>query len=663
MVEEIERPKGNTDEDVLTRVRARYPEVEEYWKEDFEKAKDDQKFRNGTHWPEAIEKQRVKDGRPCMVINRTENFIDQVTGDQRQNRPQIKIIPSEDGSDPIVAEIMTGLIRNIEYQSTADTAYDGAFDQGVGNGFGWFQFETKYCDPKSFNQEIGIKQIENCFSVLKDPLGRYCYVIERMSKEEFSINYPDASMVAFDKGQKWRGSTNWLSGDTIMLADYWERRPITRTLLLLDNEKTVYKDEISDEYMAKHSLKILKERKSESFEVWWHKTNGFEILESKPWPGTIIPVVGVMGKCLNLDGKNIHRSLIRWAKDPLRMLDYARSSAAETLALAPKIPYVAEEGQIEGHEQEWADANKSNSSVLVYKRVEGVPNAPQRQEPATMNTAAFTEAKASEEDLEAVMGIYKAGLGAPSNERSGIAQKERKRESDTGTFAFIDNLTRALTEAGKIFVDIIPKIYDAKRVIRIKNLDETEQFVMINGKIEGGDVKKYGIPEKTEEGAFYDLKVGKYDVQVTTGPSHATQRREASEGMIDFVEAVPDTGPVIMDLIADVQDWPGKEKLVKRLKKMLPPEMRDKEEGEEEEQEQEPPPPPTPAEQIEMQKLEIEAEKLRVEMEKLDVDRMKIAADATKAAQDGDERIAEIATDIANKALQDFTEGKASLSQ
>jgi len=41
--------------------------------------------------------------------------------------------------------------------------------------------------------------------------------------------------------------------------------------------------------------------------------------------------------------------------------------------------------------------------------------------------------------------------------------------------------------------------------------------------------------------------------------------------MRDFVRTAPNTAAFVMDLIAEVQDWPGALKIAKRLKKLLPP--------------------------------------------------------------------------------------------
>jgi hypothetical protein len=43
------------------------------------------------------------------------------------------------------------------------------------------------------------------------------------------------------------------------------------------------------------------------------------------------------------------------------------------------------------------------------------------------------------DDIKSVTGQYNASLGQTSNERSGKAILARQRESDTGTYHYVDN--------------------------------------------------------------------------------------------------------------------------------------------------------------------------------------------------------------------------------
>ena len=658
-----EEGKEPTEEDDIIRHALKRWELANHAEyENRDLAVDDQRFLNGEHWPVEVEKARETDKRPTLTINRFPAFLDQVVGDQRLNKASIKVRPVDDDSDVTVADIQSGIIRNIEYLSSAEAIYDYCLEQAAGSGMSYFMLATQYENEDSFLQEPRIKVIKNSFSTYLDPNAKeldksdaeWGFVIEDMAREEFHRKYPEHGKEEGKGGQDWsrgRGEevSKWFTADEVRVASYYKKVRTKRLIALLSNGAVVDKKDATPEALLGWAneepemegafdvsiqnppLEIVKERTVEDVEVLHYKITGAKILEGpNKWVGKYIPIIPVCGKELNVQGRVIYRGLIRFAKDSARMYNYWRTAATEVVALAPKTPWVATAKQIEGYEHDWKNANTQNISVLTYKHQTGVP-MPQRTSPASLPVGMVNEAQVSVEDMKAVIGIYDAKLGARSNEKSGVAIRERKRESDVGTFAFIDNLHRAIGFAGRQLVDIIPKLYDTPRIVRIRGLDDKEGFVMINQEIPLETKGKYTYDNKAvKEGdkpAFYDLKSGKYDVVVETGPSFSTQRVEASESMISFVSAVPAAGEATMDLVAKAQDWPNKDEFVKRLEKILPEGMVEPEEGAEEE----PPPPPSPQEQmaIEAQQREmaLEEAKIQVEFGKLEVEKMKIAQD------------------------------------
>jgi len=128
-------------EDVLKEAKEAFRLCEEREAENRKEALDDLRFaRLGEQWDERIRKQRDRDGRPYVTVNRLPAFIRQVVNDARQNKPQIVCHPADSAADPQTAEILNGLIRQIEASSKADHAYDTALECAVTLGFGWFRF-------------------------------------------------------------------------------------------------------------------------------------------------------------------------------------------------------------------------------------------------------------------------------------------------------------------------------------------------------------------------------------------------------------------------------------------------------------------------------------------------------------------------------------------
>lgn len=532
---------------------------------------DDLEFSVGKQWPEQIKAERDSDGRPSLVINKMPQFIHQVTNEQRQNRPSIKISPVDDQSDVEVAKILEGLIRNIQNTSNADVAYDSAFDAAVRMGRGFFRVCTDYVDEMSFDQEIKIQQVPNHFAVYLDPSSNepdgsdanWGFVFDEVDKDEYMIQYPDSALTQM---ASWTSIgddyLDWIDKNTCRLAEYYCRD--FKTIEIFNTPDGVMKEDQLDEETKAFLRKEGRSRFTQVKTINYYKINGMEILERSEFAAPYIPICPVYGDRVNVNGIWTYESLVRHAKDPQRAYNYWVSAETEAIALAPKAPFIVAEGQIPRvYEQQWKNANRKPNAFLVYKPVDFMGNAlppPQRNsyEPPI---AAITNARAgASEDIKATTGIYDASLGSRSNETSGRAINARNQQTQTSNFHFVDNLARSLRYAGRIMVALIPKIYDAPRAERILGENGEEEIVVLNDYFQKG-----------QQRMIYDLSVGKYDVVVETGPSFATKRQEAVADLLELAKILgPDMASKISDLLVSNMDSPISKELTERLRKFLP---------------------------------------------------------------------------------------------
>jgi hypothetical protein len=168
--EDSEVAKQAIDDDALLAVaRRRFALAEEWESAQRIRMRDALRFRAGDQWPEEVMKQRMLERRPCLTINRTQNFINQIVNEQRQQPPAIKVSPVDSGADVEVARIEQGLIRHIETVSDAEEAYMTAFRECVTHGKGFFRILLDYAGPFTFDQELRIGRIHDTFSVYIDP--------------------------------------------------------------------------------------------------------------------------------------------------------------------------------------------------------------------------------------------------------------------------------------------------------------------------------------------------------------------------------------------------------------------------------------------------------------------------------------------------------------
>src|SRR4051812_3017872 len=217
------------------------------------------------------------------------------------------------------------------------------------------------------------------------------------------------------------------------------------------------------------------------------------------------------------------------------MYNYWRTTTTELIALAPRAPWIGEEGAFDA-DPNWETANQTSHTKLEYAR--GTP-PPQRQPFSGVPAGALQEALSANDDMKSIIGIYDASLGARSNETSGRAILARQREGDVSTFHFIDNLSRAIRHGGRVLLDLIPKVYTTERMIRVLGHDLAPQNVAI------APTGQPVTPQTNEAGNLighvYDITAGKYDLTVAAGPSYTTRREEVTAILTDVMRSVPDS--------------------------------------------------------------------------------------------------------------------------
>ena len=590
--------KDKSNSDILATARSRMEMAISALSESREDEIDDLKFYAGSpdnhwQWPAdvlatrgAVQGQTIN-ARPCLTINKLPQHVRQVTNDQRQNRPSGKVIPADDKGDVEVAEIFNGIVRHIEYISDADVAYDTACENQVSYGEGYIRVLTEYCDANTFDQDIKIGRVRNSFSVYMDPMiqdpcgsdARWCFITEDVAKKDYERMYPDSAPITTlqSLGVGDQNLSQWLNEDTVRIADYYYIEHDKATLNLYPGNATAFKGTPEDTQLTAIYGKPSRTRESDRVKVKYCKINGYEILEERDWAGKHIPVVRVVGNEFEVDGRLYVSGLVRNAKDAQRMYNYWVSQEAEMLALAPKAPFIGYGGQFEGYETQWKTANTTNWPYLeVNPDVTDGQGAtlplPQRAQPPMASSGLLQAKSGAAEDIKNTTGQYNASLGMASNERSGKAILARQRESDTGTYHYVDNLARAVRYVTRQLVDLIPKIYDTQRIARIIGEDGETDMAKIDP-MQQEPVKRIVDEQGITIDKIYNPAVGKYDVVVTTGPGYATKRQESLEAMAQLLQGNPQLWAVAGDLFIKNMDWPGAQEMAKRFAKTIDPKL------------------------------------------------------------------------------------------
>jgi len=493
----------------------------------FTKAIELLKFKYGEQWTEKQKDKREAAGRPALTINEMSKFSNQVCGEMRRNKVQIKVVPANGKASKDNAEIKAGMIKNIEYISDAEVIYDHAGKMLVDCGFGAGRVLSRYTDDEDdpFLQELYIKALDNPFAVHPDPMasdsrfysdGEFFFVDTPMTKEDFIEEYGEENIPTATLGNEITNTERerWYSQNAIIVREYYYKKYTVKHMVQLSDgqnmessaaekfiagmTQTITQAKAEQDTQRAEALaagvafdestieldevpEILKKRDIKEPHVIWLKITAEKILESNEWPGELIPVAFVTGEYSNIAGERRYDGLFKDAQDPQKLINNAYTSLWEIVALMPKTPWKASAKMIEGYKNDYLSANAENFPILLYNHDPKFPGkAPEQNQMGQMPVAMYTILGECKQNLKDSVGMYNDDVGDKSSAVSGKAIIARQTPGDTSTYVYHDNRSGFVAQLGKILNDAIPHFYDTPRDVRLRGFSDKDSTVPIN---------------------------------------------------------------------------------------------------------------------------------------------------------------------------------------
>lgn len=565
---------------------------------------EDTKFANGDarnnfQWEEAMRSYRTGQNKPAFTINKTRQHCLQVINDARQNKQGVTVKAAGGEASYKSAQIFAAVIRHIEYKSNAQqNVYTTALRTQVIGGIGYWRVVTDYADDESFDQEIFIRRIKDPLSVYLDPDiseadgsdAKFGFVFEQIPRDEAEEEYPQLK-------DRWPDETlsdhvGWFSETHVRVAEYFR-------VVFEDDELVAFNDDNGQQVIMPLSKVVeslpamqgwpLEAQKAKLRQmgarfrtirrrkVEWYKIAGDLIIDRRDWPGVYIPIVRLPGEETVIEGQMDRKGHTRSMLDPQRNLNYWTSEGAAQVALQTKSPWVGPKAAFEGNQAYWDKANTTPTAYLPYNHMDDDGNPippPQRIDPPVMASAFIQGIQIAGEQLREVSGQYQAEMGAPSNEKSGVAIQQRQRQADNATYHYVDHQAMAIRFTGKILIDLIPKVYDTERVVKMLAEDGTETDIKIDPNAKQAlQEHKTSEPNDDQQSvlAIFNPNVGKYEVEADIGPGFATKRQEAFNALSQIIQSSPDLMSIAGDLMFKAADFPLADELAQRMRRMVPP--------------------------------------------------------------------------------------------
>ena len=594
------------DEDIILEAKKRFKACETWESQARIYFDYDYKFANGDsnnmyQWDNWVVGDRITNSRPCLTINKTAQHNLQIINDGKQNKPGVNIRPVGDEASFEAAQVFQEVVRHIEYISSAENVYDNAAMFQVQAGWGYWRVNVEKI-AGTFDKEIFIRRIKDPRNVYLDPNinevdgsdAWFGFIFDDMPKDLYEAQHPkfkDVGNAIFDDDYQ-----GWYNDKHVRVCEYFRKSQKEDKLVYfvlpeteeeigpvkwskLDKDSRDMFNEIKNrEDNLPEEERTYREQEELSEEVEWFKIAGNVIIDRKKWLGKYIPIVRLVGTETVIDGNWDCKGHTRALLDPQRIYNVNSSANVEFGALQTKSPIAASAAAIEGYEDLYERANLDNLSVLPYNHIDDEGNpipAPQRLQPPQPSAAYVQQMEIAQNEMMMVSGQYQAQMGENENAKSGVAINARQRQGDRATYHFIDNQAIAIRFTGKILIDLIPKVYDTKRVLRIEARDNTILNVTLDPKAKQPYQKLDGQQELDNNqqivNVIFNPTVGMYDVQSDVGPSFATRRQEAFNALTQIAAQNKEFMGIAGDILWKVADFPEAQVLAQRWRKIIPP--------------------------------------------------------------------------------------------
>lgn len=590
-------------------------------------AQDDIKFRAGTwgkqsfQWPAGVQQQREAEDRPCLTVNRAPGFIRQVTNQARKANLTVKVKAVDDRGDPKLAEVLQGLVRNVEVASMADRAYAMGSEKQAEIGKGFFRLLTEWATDKGddaavFQTRIKIKRETNPLSIYLDPAHEeadgsdadFAFKptdVDRLAFKDLTGVEPpqEAALTAFEGEGDETGE--WFPNGKIRIAEYFSREAVgerKHLAMLSDGAVIPYPTPAQQAELATlvPPTTIKMDRWIQRKVMVWRKITATQILEESVWGADAQPWIPVLGDELQVDGVKDWRGVVRDSKDSGRIYNVEVSALVEAVGLGQKAPVVGYRGQFgapnSNTRKAWETANTKPHAFLEVEPLDldGKPAPlPQRivfDAPIQGIVVAIHQA---DEDYKSTAGFRDASMGERGPQESGRAIALRQDQDLLGSSHYLDNLRFAIAAGGRQLIQLFRVHYDVAQVVRITGADDKARKVLLYSgadqdprqdqflQVDPATNQKvpFALPDGVE--GPYDLSVGEFDIEVTATPDQGSRRQEGVEAMTALFGGLPpEIAAKFLDLWFRVMDFPMALEMAERAKKLLPPELKDPEEGE-----------------------------------------------------------------------------------
>lgn len=511
---------------------------------------------SGAQWEGNLYEQYLN--KPKFEVNKVHLAVMRIINEYRNNRITVDFVSKDGTDDDKMADVCDGLFRSDEQDSGANEAYDNAFEEAVGGGFGAFRlravYENEY-DEENEKQRIRIEPIYDADTTVFFDLNakrqdksdaRLCYVLTAMTPDAYREVWED-DPTTWPKGIQQVGF-DWATPDVVYVAEVYrveEASELIRIFQTLDGQEEKYSEKDFEQdpelevMLEAVGTKEIRQRRVKRRKVRKYIMSGSKVLEDSGYiAGDQIPIIPVYGKRWFVD--NVERCMghVRLAKDAQRLKNMQLSKLGEISALSTVEKPIFTPEQVAGHEMMWSEDNLKNYPYLLLNTVtdanggEVLSGPVGYTKPPQIPPALAGLLQITEQDMNDLLGKPDAAEEVVSN-ISGKAVELIQQRLDMQTFIYMSNMSKAVKRCGEVWLSMARDI--------IVEPGRKMKSVGLGGELSSIEIGKPILNAKTGEVEYEnDLSSAKFDVAVDVGPASATKRSATVRALLGMIQIAPD---------------------------------------------------------------------------------------------------------------------------
>lgn len=525
---------------IHARAKLQFDKIQSAVREERLQCLEDRRFYSiaGAQWEGKLGEQFAN--KPKFEVNKIHLAVIRIINEYRNNRITVDFVSKDGSQNDELADTCDGLYRADEQDSGAEEAYDNAFEEAVGGGFGAFRLracEEDEEDEENERQRIKIEPIFDADSCVFFDLdakrqdkadASFCFVLTSMTHDAYKEEYDD-DPASWNKDIS-NSEFDWCTPDIVYVAEYYVVEKVKEKqhiFVLIDGTEQRYMaDELENDPSIQERLDAtgaqeLRVKTLERRRVHKYMMSGSKVLEDCGYiAGRYIPIVPVYGKRWFID--NVERCMghVRLCKDVQRLKNMQLSRLGEIAALSPiEKPIMAPE-QVAGFEHMWANDNIDNNPYLLANPLTDVNGNVIAQGPISytkppqvpQSLAALLQL--TDVDIRELLGNQEQGEKINANvsaEAIDLVQNQLGMQS----YIYIDNFAKAIKRCGAIWLSMAKELYveEGRRMKTIGKQDEV-------------DSAELSRPVIGESGIEYenDLTKASFDVGVDVGPTSSSKK-------------------------------------------------------------------------------------------------------------------------------------------